>query len=68
MWQQPKTDWQSGDYLISEIITASRAISMRYAPRPLPCGQTLNLRKWERIRHIRITASMQMKLTTLRPI
>ena len=37
--------------LISEIITVSRAISMRYAPRPLLCGQTLNLRKWERIRH-----------------
>ena len=53
MWQQPKQTGSPVIILISEIITASRAISMRYAPRPLPCGQTLNLRKWERIRHIR---------------
>ena len=54
--------------LISVTTTASRATSMRYGPRRLLCGRTLSLRRWERIRPIRIMGFMPMKLTALRPI
>lgn len=68
MWQQPKTDWKASDFLISVIITALRVTSTKYGTWPLPSGRILSLRRWERIRPIRIMGFMPMKLTALRPI